>query len=115
MAFSLNLSAIASLVALILVSIITGSSFLGLFKVVQSRIKQDSPEESHDLYVDRDGSATEQSQKAFSVAIPQCLAISSCIVGFSAATVVAVKVSVESEVLDLLVESWSIFYCWVRI
>lgn len=108
-------SAIVGLVALILVSLITGSTFYGLFKVVESRINANSPEDSHDLYADGDGEATEDSQKAFSVAVPQYIALSSCIVGLAAATAGAVKVSVETERTNLLVENWSIFFCWVRI
>ena len=67
----------------------------------------------HKLYEDEDGTATEETQKEFSVALPTYLALSSAIIGFLASVTNAVFTTIDPTV-SLYTESWLIFGCWVQ-
>ena len=68
----------------------------------------------HKFYEDEDGTATEESQKEFSVALPTYLALFSAFIGFLSSVTNAVFITVFS-IVSLCTESWFIFGCWVQI
>ncbi len=108
-----NTSAIAGLIALILVFITTVPTFLSFFNKAKSKANGDRYEDLHKFYEDRDGVATEESQKAFSVAIPKYIGFSSCVVGFLASIIIAVFTTIQTT-RNSHVENWLIFGSWVR-
>ena len=67
----------------------------------------------HKLYEDEDGTATEETQKEYSVALPTYLALSSAIIGFLASLTNALFTTVFP-IVNLCTESWLIFGCWVQ-
>lgn len=112
MAATLNLSAIAGLIALLLVFLITVPTLLSFYNRVNMKAKGNGYEEVHKLYEDRDGVATEESQKAFSAAIPKYIALSGCVVGLLTSLVMAVFTSTRS-MGDFFIENWLTFGSWV--
>lgn len=109
-------SAVADLVALLVVFLITLPTLLSFYGRVKRKAKGNGNgygyEEVHKLYEDRDGVATEESQREFSAAIPTYIALSGCVVGFLASVVMAVFASIRSTG-TLFVEEWLIFGSWV--
>lgn len=112
MAASLSLSAIAGLIALISIFLITVPTLVSFYNRVNIQAKSNGYEEVHKLYEDRDGVATEESQKAFSTAIPTYIALSGCIVGLLASFVMAVFTSTHSTGY-FFIENWLVFGSWV--
>ena len=106
-------STIASLIALVLTFSLTIPTLLRIFDRVRSRSKVYAYDNVHKLYEDEDGAATEETQKEFSVALPNYLALSSAIIGFLASVTNAVITTVFSMV-GLCTESWFMFGCWVQ-
>ena len=113
MVFPPNLSAIVSLAVLILSFLLTLPTFRTLFNKAISKSKTYEYEELHKLYEDRDGVATKESQKEYSVAIPKYVALSSSIIGFLASTAIAVFASVHFTEAPSI-ENWLWFGSWVR-
>ena len=111
--FTPNPSTIASLTALILVFFLTVPTFWSLFNQARSKARGSDYEEIHKLYEDRDGVATEESQKRYSAAIPKYIAASSSLLGFIASIAIAAFTSVHSATHPCL-ENWLSFGTWVR-
>jgi hypothetical protein len=109
-------STVADLVALLLIFLITVPTLLSFYGRVKRKAKANGNgyEEVHKLYEDRDGVATEESQREFSAAIPTYIALSGCVVGFLASVVMAVFASIRSTG-TLIIEEWLIFGSWVWI
>ena len=103
---------IASLTALALTFVFTTPIFLKIFDRVRLRSKGCVHDDVDKLYEDEDGTATEETQKEFFVALPTYLALSSAIIGFLASITNAVFTTIDPTV-NLYTESWLIFGCWV--
>lgn len=112
MAASFTLSAVAASIALILVFLITVPTLLSFYNRINTKAKGNGFDEVHKLYEDRDGVATEESQKAYSAAIPKYIALSACVIGVLASFVMAVFTSTHG-MGDFFLENWLIFGSWV--
>ena len=111
--FTPDPSTIASLTALILVFLLTLPTLWSLFNQAKSKAHRGDYEEIHKLYQDRDGVATEDSQKEYSAAIAKYTALSSSILGLIASIAIAAFTSVNSVDYSCL-ESWLSSGTWVR-
>ena len=105
---------IASLIALVLTILFTTPILLRIFDRVRLRSKAYGYDDVHKLYEDEDGTATEETQKEFSVALPTYLALFSAFIGFLASVTNAVIITAFS-IVGLCTEIWLIFGCWVQI
>lgn len=105
-------SAIADLVALILIFSTTVPTLLQFFSEARIKAKGNGYEDLHKLYEDRDGVATEESQNEYSATIPKYIALSSCILGFLVSIIIAVFTTIHPS-KNFFVENWVIFGSWV--
>lgn len=69
-------------------------------------------EEHRDLYEDEDGSATEESQAAYSTVVPRSICLAASAIGLLLSIAIAVLITTQSE-LYLFQESWLTFGSWV--
>lgn len=70
-------------------------------------------EDNNVPYEDKDGAATEESQKNFSTILPRSLSATGSIIGFLLSIVEAVlRTSIPER--SLFIESWLVFASWVR-
>lgn len=113
MEHSLSLSAVVALVAQILIFLTSIPRFLTVCKRARSKARGDNSDETFKLYEDKDGIATEETQKRYSAAVPKYFALSCSLLGFSASTSIAVFSTVHPT-LNLYVEHWLSFGIWVR-
>ena len=104
---------IASLTVLALTFLLTTPIFVKIFDRVRLRSNGYVYDDVDKLYEDEDGTATEETQKEFSVALPTYLAFSSAFIGFLASVTNAVFTTIDPTV-NLYTESWLIFGCWVQ-
>ena len=109
----LGSSTTASLTALVLTFLVTIPILFRIFDRVRSRSKTYGYDDVHKLYEDEDGTATEETQKEFSVALPTYLALSSAVIGFLASVTNAVFITVFP-IVSLCTESWLMCGCWVQ-
>lgn len=105
---------IASLTALVLTFLFTTPILFRIFERVRLRSKVYGYDDVHKVYEDEDGTATEETQKEFSVALPAYLALFSAFIGFLASVTNAVFITAFS-IVGLCTESWLVFGCWVQI
>ena len=106
-------STIAALTAFALTFSFTIPILFRILNRVRSRSKAYGYDDIQKLYEDEDGTATEETQKEFSVALPTYLALSSAIIGFLASIANAVFTTAFARV-GLCIESWLISGCWVQ-
>ena len=107
-------SAIVGLTALILVFLTSIPTFSGFFIGQTSKARVNIPNETSKLYEDEDGTATEETQKIYTAALPKYLALSCAMLGLSASISMAVYTTVHP-VLNLCFEYWLSVGTWVRI
>ena len=105
--------AITALTALILVFFITVPTILRLIQGLRSSLKKDGYENVHEFYEDEDGTATAETQKEYSAAIPKYLSLSSSILGLLASLTAAVITTVVPKTIIYL-NHWFLFGSWVR-
>lgn len=105
--------AVVGLTALIIVVATTIPTFIHIFHKIRSQQKENGFEELHKLYEDRDGIATEESQKEYSAAIPKYIGLSSSFLGFLASIAAAVIDSIRPAE-NLFIENWISLGSWVR-
>ena len=105
---------IASLTALVLTFLFTTPILFRIFERVRLRSKAYEYDDVHKLYEDEDGTATEETQKEFSVALPAYLALFSAFIGFLACVTNAVFIT-AFPIVGLCSESWLIFGSWVQL
>ena len=106
-------SAIAGLTILVLVFFLNVPIFWSYFYKARSRERTVNYESIHKLYEDRDGVATEESQKEYSAAIPKYTALICSITGLAASIAISVLASIHP-VNKLCVENWLRSGTWVR-
>ena len=107
-------SAIVGFTALILIFFTSLPALISFFYQATSKEKNETSNETSELYQDQDGIATEETQKAYSAALPKYIALSCSLLGWSASTIVAVFTTVHP-VSNIYVEHWVGFVTWVGI
>ena len=108
----LSPSASAGLSAFILVCLTTIPSSRSFFHKAKRKPKDSEHEETSNVYEDLDGVATEESQRAYSTALPTYISISGTFIGLLASTAKASLASVH-RTNDVDVEDWLVFATWV--
>ena len=98
-------------VALGLVALTTLPSLLSVYRTLSPR-KTSGYHDVDVLYEDGDGTATVDSQRAFSTIIPRSCALGGSLIGFLFSVIAAVLNTVNHEGV-LGVESWLTFGSWV--
>lgn len=107
----MNLPAIAALISLILVFLLTVPTFWSLFNKARSKAKWHTYEDVYKLYEDRDGLAT-GSHNQYSIAIPKYTALSTSIIGCLASVTITAYTS-RHPAYSLYLDGWFLFGTWV--
>ena len=108
-----NPSLVFGLVTLLLIFFISTPTFFRLYKRAIVELRGTVSDETSKLYEDKDGIATEETQKGYSAAVPKYIALLCSLLGFSASVCIAVYSTVHPT-LDLYLEHWLSFGIWVR-
>ena len=107
-----SLSAIAGLITLILVFLLTVPTFWAFHNKAKPKAGRIDFDEIDKLYEDRDGIATEETQKNYSAAIPKYISLSGSIIGFLASAIITAYTS-NHPAYDTCVDGWLLFGTWV--
>ena len=105
-------STIASSTALVLTFFFTIPTLLRIYDRLRLRSKANGYDDVHKLYEDEDGSATEETQKEFSAALPIYFALFSALIG-SLASIINAVITTVPPIAGLSVESWITLSSWV--
>lgn len=108
----LSLAASIRLCALILVLLTAIPSFRYLFHKAKRRPKDSEYDDTYEIYEDLDGVATEESQKAYSTALPIYILLSCTVVGLLA-SIAKASVAAIQQANDVHIEAWFLFGTWV--
>lgn len=96
-------------------AIIAALSVPALYQYLERvRVRKDQYSELSDLYEDEDGTATEESQEAYSDFLPRLILLLTSAIASTDALISAVLTSTRSHP-SLSVEQWLQFATWVRL